>query len=71
MDDTATAPATKRHDLTPAQAQLLGEIEQRRRVAVREWEVALTLVGIDPAAIVGGDLATDPHLIVKVDAPKT
>lgn len=62
---------TRRHDLTPSQAQALAEIEQRKRTAVNDWRVALRFVGIDPAKIVGGNLADDPHFIVKVDAPQT
>lgn len=58
---------TKRHDLTPSQAQVLAEIEQRRRIAVLEWNRALQLVGIEPEKIVGGNLADDPHFVVKVD----
>lgn len=58
---------TRRHDLTPSQAEALAEIEQRKRTAVNDWRVALRFVGIDPAKIVGGNLADDPHFIVKVD----
>lgn len=64
-----TLNGTRRHDLTYSQAQVLAEIEQRRRVAVKEWHVALTLVGLEPEKIVGGNLADDPHFIVKDDAP--
>lgn len=56
--------ASKRHDLTPSQAQVLSEIEQRRRVVNNEWNVAVTLVGLDPAKVVGGDLNDDPHFMV-------
>lgn len=70
-----SAPATsetriRRHDLTPSQAQVLAGIEQRRRIAVNEWNVALQLVGLEPANVVGGNLADDPHFIVKDDAPE-
>jgi hypothetical protein len=68
VPETEVQPETRRHDLTASQAQLLAEIEQRRRNAVNEWNVALQLVGLDPAQIVGGNLADDPHFIVKVDA---
>jgi hypothetical protein len=61
------APAARRHDLNPSQAQLLAEIEQRRRVAVNEWDKSVLLVGLDPAKIVGGNLADDPHFMVKDD----
>lgn len=61
---TTDKPA-KRHELTAAQAQLLADIEQRRRVAVTEWDVALRLAGFDPTKIVGGNLADDPHFMVK------
>ena len=58
---------TKRHDLTRSQAQVLAEIEQRRRIAVNEWNVALKLVGLEPEKVVGGNLADDPHFLVKED----
>lgn len=57
----------KRYDLTPSQAQLLAEIEQRRRIAVAEWNRSLMLVGLDPAKIVGGNLNDDPHFLVIED----
>lgn len=57
----------KRHELTKSQAQLLAEIEARRRQAVSEWNVALMLVGLTPDEIVGGNLADDPHFMVKVE----
>ena len=56
---------SRRLDLTPAQAQLLAEIETRRRAAQKEWAMAVTLVGVDPRAITGGNLADDPHLMVR------
>lgn len=56
----------RRHDLTPAQAQLLLEIEQRRRVAIAEWDMAVKLVGLDPEKVVGGNLTPeDPHFMVS------
>lgn len=57
----------KRHELNPAQAQALAEIEQRRRAVQREWELAVTLVGLDPAKVVGGELVKDPHLLLADD----
>jgi LPS sulfotransferase NodH len=62
-----TTAGTRRHELTKSQAQLLAEIEARRRAVVREWDVALALVGIDPSKIVGGNLDKDPHFIVSDD----
>ena len=64
-----TATGTRRHDLTASQAQILAEIEARRRAAVREWTVAIRLAGLDPEKIVGGNLADDPHFLVRDDAP--
>ncbi len=64
------APSTRKHELTPSQAQLFMEVEQRRRNAEKEWAMAITLAGLDPKQIVSGDLGPDdPHFIVKVDAP--
>lgn len=60
-----------RHNLTRSQAQVLAEIEQRRRLVVNEWNKAVMLVGIDPDSIIGGDLDMDPHFIVKDDAGTT
>jgi hypothetical protein len=53
-----------RHELNASQAQVLAEIEQRRRAVQKEWEVAVTLVGLDPAKVIGGELLKDPHLVV-------
>jgi hypothetical protein len=53
-----------RHELNASQAQVLAEIEQRRRAVQKEWEVAVTLVGLDPAKVIGGELLKDPHLLV-------
>lgn len=53
-----------RHELTASQAQVLAEIEQRRRAVQKEWEMALMLVGLDPAKVTGGELIRDPHLMV-------
>ena len=64
-----TETKVRRHPLTPGQAQLLAEIEMRRREAVREWDRALQLVGIDPASIVGGNLSDDPHFMVSDAVP--
>lgn len=55
----------KRHELTKSQAQMLAEIERRRRAAVLEWNRAITLVGLDPTKIVGGNLDADPHFMVE------
>ena len=60
---------TTRIELTRSQAQLLAEIEVRRRTVMREWHVAVTLVGLDPEKIVGGNLAEDPHFLVREDSP--
>jgi hypothetical protein len=57
-----------RHDLTRSQAQVLSEIEQRRRLIINEWNKAVMLVGLNPDDITGGDLDSDPHFIVKDDA---
>jgi hypothetical protein len=54
-----------RHNLNPSQAQLLGEIEIRLQAVKREREVALTLIGVDPAKVVGGDLVKEPHLLIE------
>jgi hypothetical protein len=53
-----------RHELNASQAQVLAEIEQRRRAVQKEWEVAVMLVGLDPAKVIGGELLKDPHLLV-------
>jgi hypothetical protein len=55
---------TKRHVLTASQAQVLAEIEMRKRAVKKEWDVAVTLVGLDPAKVVGGELIKEPHLLV-------
>jgi hypothetical protein len=55
----------KRHELTKSQAQLLAEIEVRKQSAAKEWNVAIMLVGLDPAKVVGGELISDPHLLVE------
>lgn len=31
----------------------------------REREVALTLIGVNPAKVTGGDLVKDPHLLLE------
>lgn len=63
----APSAAAIRHELTPSQAQLLAEIEQRKRLVNNEWNVAIMLVGLDAAKIVGGNLDKDPHLLVSDD----
>jgi hypothetical protein len=55
----------RRHVLTASQAQLLAEIEVRKQAVLKEWNVAITLVGLDPAKVVGGELISDPHLLVE------
>lgn len=60
---------TRRHDLTPAQAQAFAEIEAAKRRAALEWSRACLFAGVDPAGIVGGNLRPDdPHFIVRADA---
>lgn len=58
----------KRHDLSRAQAQALHEVDARLRRAMHEWNTAVTLVGLDPASVRGGELVNDPHLLVEGDA---
>jgi hypothetical protein len=53
-----------KHALNASQAQVLAEIEMRRRAVQKEWEVAVMLVGLDPAKVIGGELIKDPHLLV-------
>lgn len=55
----------RRVELTKSQAQVLADIELRKRAVLNEWNVAVTLVGLDPAKIAGGNLNDDPHLIVS------
>ena len=58
---------TIRHDLNASQAQVLAEIELRLQAVKKEREMALTLVGVDPASVVGGNLVNDPHLLLADD----
>jgi hypothetical protein len=61
----------RRHELAPAQAQVLIPIEMGLREAIalleqrtRERSGALILLGLDPDKVVGGELGDDPHLLV-------
>lgn len=60
-------PTTRRHDLTPSQAQALSEIAARKQAVEREWDLALKIAGFEPGQVAGGNLADDPHFMVMVD----
>lgn len=61
------APDLRRVDLNPSQAQALAQIAHRKAAVEKEWAVALTLVGIEPDSVAGGNLDDDPHFMVRED----
>lgn len=59
-----TTPKRTRIELSKDQAAILSDLYARKRALESDFNNAIRLVGIDPAKIVGGNLAEDPHLIV-------
>lgn len=56
----------RRHKLTQSQAQVFAEIGARKLQVEKEWNLALTLAGLEPSKVVRGDLRPeDPHFLVR------